>query len=183
MRVSALSSIEEPALSATCLRPPIGVSNTAAEAVWGQASQAAPPTANKAAALAPTQSVRRRGNGDFPGLHGEDAERQLHAGRVQLQGDTAARGTGTHHLGADRHGRRAAARGSCGAPACHDEPAGAVVAVESAEHKAEEFAVGHHNDIHGTMIATEQAEISLHLLANVRNRVVDLYREVMRMGS
>lgn len=54
---------------------------------------------------------------------------------------------------------------------------------KSAEHKAEEFAVGHHNDIHGTMIAVEQAEISLHLLANVRNRVVDLYREVMRMGS
>ena len=54
---------------------------------------------------------------------------------------------------------------------------------KSAEHKAQEFAVGHQNDIHGTMIATEQAEISLHLLANVRNRVVDLYREVMRMGS
>jgi len=54
---------------------------------------------------------------------------------------------------------------------------------KSAEHKAEEFAVGHHNDIHGTMIAVEQADIALHLLANVRNRVVDLYREVMRMGS
>jgi len=54
---------------------------------------------------------------------------------------------------------------------------------KTAEHKAEEFAVGHQNDIHGTMIAAEQAEISLHLLANVRNRVVDLYREVMRMGS
>jgi len=50
-------------------------------------------------------------------------------------------------------------------------------------HIAEEFAVGHQNDIHGTMIAVEQSEISLHLLANVRNRVVDLYREVMRMGS
>lgn len=54
---------------------------------------------------------------------------------------------------------------------------------KAAEHKAEEFAVGHHNDIHGTMIAVEQADIALHLLANVRNRVVDLYREVMRMGS
>jgi flagellar hook-basal body complex protein FliE len=54
---------------------------------------------------------------------------------------------------------------------------------KTAETRAEEFAVGHQNDIHGTMIAVEQAEISLHLLANVRNRVVDLYREVMRMGS
>lgn len=54
---------------------------------------------------------------------------------------------------------------------------------KAAETKAEEFAAGHHNDIHGTMIAVEQADIALHLLANVRNRVVDLYREVMRMGS
>jgi flagellar hook-basal body complex protein FliE len=49
--------------------------------------------------------------------------------------------------------------------------------------QAEEFAVGHSNDIHGTMIAVDQADISLRLLANVRNRAVDLYREVMRMGS
>jgi flagellar hook-basal body complex protein FliE len=54
---------------------------------------------------------------------------------------------------------------------------------KTARTQAEEFAVGHTNDIHGTMIAVEQAEISLHMLANVRNRVVDLYREVMRMGS
>ena len=54
---------------------------------------------------------------------------------------------------------------------------------KSAEHQAEEFAVGHSNDIHGTMIAVEQADISLRLLANTRNRVVDFYREVMRMGS
>jgi flagellar hook-basal body complex protein FliE len=54
---------------------------------------------------------------------------------------------------------------------------------KTAHTQAEQFAVGHTNDIHGTMIAVEQAEISLRLMANVRNRVVDLYREVMRMGS
>jgi flagellar hook-basal body complex protein FliE len=54
---------------------------------------------------------------------------------------------------------------------------------KNARHQGEEFAVGHSNDIHGTMITVEQAEISLRILANVRNRVVDLYREVMRMGS
>jgi flagellar hook-basal body complex protein FliE len=54
---------------------------------------------------------------------------------------------------------------------------------KGAQTQAENFAVGRTNDIHGTMIETEQAEISLRLLANVRNRVVDLYREVMRMGS
>lgn len=72
-------------------------------------------------------------------------------------------------------------------PTFADHLAGFVTGVnqtqKTAEHQAEEFAVGHHNDIHGTMIAVEQADISLHLLANVRNRVVDLYREVMRMGS
>ena len=54
---------------------------------------------------------------------------------------------------------------------------------KGAKTQAEEFAVGRSNDIHNTMIDVEQAEISLRLLANVRNRMVDLYREVMRMGS
>jgi flagellar hook-basal body complex protein FliE len=54
---------------------------------------------------------------------------------------------------------------------------------KQAETKSENFANGKSNDIHGTMIAVEQADISLHLLANVRNRVIEMYREVMRMGS
>lgn len=54
---------------------------------------------------------------------------------------------------------------------------------KGAKTQAEEFAVGRTNDIHNTMIDVEQAEISLRMLANVRNRVVDIYREVMRMGS
>ena len=54
---------------------------------------------------------------------------------------------------------------------------------KTAKTQAEDFAVGKTNDIHNTMIDVEQAEISLRMLANVRNRVVDLYREVMRMGS
>jgi flagellar hook-basal body complex protein FliE len=33
------------------------------------------------------------------------------------------------------------------------------------------------------MIDVEQADISLRMLANVRNRAMDIYREVMRMGS
>jgi flagellar hook-basal body complex protein FliE len=54
---------------------------------------------------------------------------------------------------------------------------------KDAKFQSEEFAVGRTNDIHNTMIDVEQADISLRMLANVRNRVVDLYREVMRMGS
>jgi flagellar hook-basal body complex protein FliE len=54
---------------------------------------------------------------------------------------------------------------------------------KGAKLQSEEFAVGRTNDIHNTMIDVEQADISLRMLANVRNRVVDIYREVMRMGS
>ena len=54
---------------------------------------------------------------------------------------------------------------------------------KQAETKTDAFADGTSNDIHGTMIAVEQADISLRLIANVRNRVVEMYREVMRMGS
>jgi flagellar hook-basal body complex protein FliE len=72
-------------------------------------------------------------------------------------------------------------------PSFSDQLANFVTGIDriqkDAKVQAEEFAVGRTNDIHNTMIDVEQADISLRLLANVRNRVVDLYREVMRMGS
>ena len=48
---------------------------------------------------------------------------------------------------------------------------------------SDEYAAGRQNDLHGTMIEMSKAEISLRLLANVRNRFIEAYREVMRMGS
>ncbi len=42
---------------------------------------------------------------------------------------------------------------------------------------------GEHQDVHGTMIAMQEADVSLRLAANVRNRAIEAYREVMRMGS
>ena len=36
-------------------------------------------------------------------------------------------------------------------------------------------------DIHETMIALQKADISLRLLLQVRNKVMDAYREIMRM--
>lgn len=45
------------------------------------------------------------------------------------------------------------------------------------------YANGQQNDLHGTMIAMEQANISLRLLAQVRNKALEAYREVMRMGA
>lgn len=52
-----------------------------------------------------------------------------------------------------------------------------------AQTSADAYARGANNDLHGTMIDAAQADVSLRLLANVRNRVIDAYREVMRMGS
>ena len=52
-----------------------------------------------------------------------------------------------------------------------------------AEQLADGYAKGTQNDLHGTMIAVEKAHISLKLLANVRNRALEAYREIMRMGA
>jgi flagellar hook-basal body complex protein FliE len=51
-----------------------------------------------------------------------------------------------------------------------------------ASHKAEEFAAGRNDDIHGTMIASKQAEIELHLVATVKNKVVDAINDLLRMS-
>ena len=53
----------------------------------------------------------------------------------------------------------------------------------SADATALEFAEGRQNDIHGTMIGLEKAEVMLHFAASVRNRAVEAYREIMRMGA
>ncbi len=53
----------------------------------------------------------------------------------------------------------------------------------NADNAAEAFANGERNDMHGTMIALEQADITLRLVSNVRSRLVEAYREVMRMGA
>jgi flagellar hook-basal body complex protein FliE len=54
---------------------------------------------------------------------------------------------------------------------------------KTAETKTTDFATGKSNDIHGTMIAVQEADIALRMVGNFRNRIVEMYREVMRMGS
>jgi len=51
------------------------------------------------------------------------------------------------------------------------------------EQVAEAYANGKQNDLHGTMISLAQADVSLRLVANVRNRAIEAYREIMRMGA
>ncbi len=54
---------------------------------------------------------------------------------------------------------------------------------EHAHQLSTEYAEGRNNDLHGTVIAMEQADISLRMVATIRNRVIEAYREVMRMGA
>jgi flagellar hook-basal body complex protein FliE len=55
--------------------------------------------------------------------------------------------------------------------------------VTRADDAADGYMLGHHQDVHGTMIALQEADVSLRLAANVRNRAIEAYREIMRMGA
>jgi flagellar hook-basal body complex protein FliE len=52
-----------------------------------------------------------------------------------------------------------------------------------AEKTADDYASGKQNDLHGTMITMTEADVQLRLTAQVRNKVIEAYREIMRMGS
>lgn len=45
----------------------------------------------------------------------------------------------------------------------------------------QEIAIGKNENLHSAMIATEKAETALKYLVQVRNKIMDAYREVMRM--
>ncbi len=47
--------------------------------------------------------------------------------------------------------------------------------------KMQELATGKSNNIHETMIAAEKADISLRLMVQVRNKIIEAYQEVMKM--
>ncbi len=46
----------------------------------------------------------------------------------------------------------------------------------------EALAAGATDDIHGTMIAVREAEIGVHLVASVRNKLIDAFHELWRTG-
>ena len=47
---------------------------------------------------------------------------------------------------------------------------------------AQDLAAGRTDDIHGTMIEVQKANIEMKLLGNVRNKVVDAFYELWRMS-
>lgn len=51
-----------------------------------------------------------------------------------------------------------------------------------ADKNAAGVADGSNHDLHGTMVALEEANIKLRLATSVRNKVIEAYREIMRMG-
>lgn len=79
-----------------------------------------------------------------------------------------------------------AASGSA-APDFADRVADALRGVDESHRTAQampvDFAEGNQGDLHGTMIALQEADIQLRLVANVRNKLIDAYREIMRMGA
>ena len=52
---------------------------------------------------------------------------------------------------------------------------------QEADVQAAQLTAGESKDIHGTMIAMQKAEISMSLMMEVRNKMVETYREIMRM--
>jgi flagellar hook-basal body complex protein FliE len=59
--------------------------------------------------------------------------------------------------------------------------------VIDSEHTADkavnDFAQGKQLDLHDTLLAMEKSDVSLKFAVSVRNKLLDAYREVMRMGS
>jgi flagellar hook-basal body complex protein FliE len=52
---------------------------------------------------------------------------------------------------------------------------------KDADIAASELAAGNTKDIHNTMIAMEKSAISLQLLIEIRNNIIDAYKELSRM--
>lgn len=50
-----------------------------------------------------------------------------------------------------------------------------------ADKRTEEVAVGKTKDLHGALLAVEKADVQFRLLTQVRNKVIEAYREIMRM--
>ncbi|MFW8600926.1 flagellar hook-basal body complex protein FliE [Desulfobacterota bacterium M19] len=53
--------------------------------------------------------------------------------------------------------------------------------IETASSLSEGLMAGKQSNIHETMIAIEKASLSFHMLTRVQGKVIDAYKEVMRM--
>lgn len=54
--------------------------------------------------------------------------------------------------------------------------------LNSATEAGQAFSTGKSDDIHGTMLALSEADISLKFVGNVKNKVIDAFYELWRMS-
>lgn len=52
--------------------------------------------------------------------------------------------------------------------------------LDAANQKADAFSRGVLDDVHGTMVAAKEAEISLKLVGSIRNKLLDAFQELWR---
>lgn len=52
----------------------------------------------------------------------------------------------------------------------------------AAREKSAALAAGATDDVHGTMIAVKEAEISMKLVGSIRNKLLDAFHEIWRTG-
>lgn len=50
-----------------------------------------------------------------------------------------------------------------------------------ADAKMSEVAAGRNKDLHGAVLSMEKADVNFRMLTQVRNKVIEAYREIMRM--
>ncbi len=53
--------------------------------------------------------------------------------------------------------------------------------IQTASSLSEGLMAGEHSNIHETMIAMEKANLSFHMLTKVQGKVIDAYKEIMRL--
>ena len=54
---------------------------------------------------------------------------------------------------------------------------------KTSDQAVKDYATGEITDIHQVMVAAEEANLSFQLMMEVRNRLVESYREIMRMQA
>ena len=63
----------------------------------------------------------------------------------------------------------------------------AIVAVDDLQHESEAaqlaFARNEEVDLHDVLIKVEEAEVAFKTMMEIRNKLIEAYREVMRMGA
>jgi flagellar hook-basal body complex protein FliE len=52
---------------------------------------------------------------------------------------------------------------------------------ESAEAAVRDMALGRTDNLHGVMLQMAQADLTFHLILEIRNRLTDAYQEIMKM--